>query len=51
MKVLDFFQSYRLPDPPGHGVEVFSLIRPSRLAPDKYIDAFFDAGGESQTKA
>ena len=30
------------------GVEVFSLIRQSDLAPDEYLSAFFDTGGEFQ---
>lgn len=31
---------------PGHGSEVFSMMRSSRLAPDAYLDAFFDTGDE-----
>jgi len=45
---LDLFQSYRLADPSGQGREVFSLIRSSKLAPDAYLDAFFDTGDERQ---
>src|SRR5712691_470455 len=32
----------------GSGSEVFSLIRESRLAPDDYINRFFDTGSERQ---
>jgi hypothetical protein len=41
-------QSYELPEPPGHGEEVFSLIRLSGLGPDDYITRFFDTGTERQ---
>ena len=30
------------------GVEVFSLLRESGLAPSEYIDAFFDSGTERE---
>jgi hypothetical protein len=33
---------------PAHGAEVFSLMRDSELAPDDYIDRFFDTGQERQ---
>src|SRR6266516_1210333 len=48
MSALALFQSYRLPEQPGDGREVFSLIRRSGLAPDDYIDSFFDTGSETQ---
>ena len=32
------------------GVEVFSLIRDSPLAPREYVDRFFDTGAEHQRK-
>ncbi|GAA1649758.1 hypothetical protein GCM10009744_46550 [Kribbella alba] len=32
----------------GSGTEVYSLIRGSDLAPDAYLDAFFDTGAEYQ---
>jgi hypothetical protein len=32
----------------GDGTEIFSLVRDSDLAPDDYLDAFFDTGGERQ---
>jgi hypothetical protein len=43
---LDLFQSYRLPEPPGDGQEVFSLIRQSALPAKKYLDSFFSTGSE-----
>jgi hypothetical protein len=51
MSALGLFQSYRLPDPPGDGREVFSLIRRSGLASGDYIDSFFDTGNEFQREA
>ncbi len=41
-------QCYWLADEPGHGAEVFSLIRESELAPNDYLDKFFDTGTELQ---
>ena len=41
-------QAYRLFDEPGHGAEVFSLIRDSGLVPQTYLTRFFDTGGERQ---
>jgi len=41
-------QSFSLFDSPASGGEVFSLIRDSELAPDDYIDRFFDTGRERQ---
>jgi hypothetical protein len=41
-------QSYRLSDVPGHGAEIFSLIRRSTLDPSDYVDRFFDTGTEYQ---
>lgn len=41
-------QSYLCEDAPAQGVEVFSLIRRSRLEPDDYLDRHFDTGGEFQ---
>lgn len=46
--VLDLFQAYALPEPPGHGGEVFSLVRESALDPGNYLRAFFDTGDELQ---
>jgi hypothetical protein len=47
-RYLGLAQAYVLADEPGHGAEVFSLIRDSELAPDEYLDAFFDTGTEYQ---
>jgi hypothetical protein len=41
-------QAYVLPDEPGHGAEVYSLLRESRLPPSKYLNRFFDTGAERQ---
>ena len=41
-------QCYWLDDEPGHGIEVFSLIRESKLAPNDYLDRFFDTRSELQ---
>jgi hypothetical protein len=41
-------QSYLCAADPGQGVEVFSLIRRSRLKPGAYLDRFFDTGDEFQ---
>jgi hypothetical protein len=45
---LGIAQSYRLVDAPANGAEVFSLMRSSALAPDEYLDTFFDTGTERQ---
>ena len=47
-RYLGYAQAYLLADEPGQGAEVFSLIRGSELAPDAYLDAFFDTGTERQ---
>jgi hypothetical protein len=41
--------AYELFEPPGHGVEVFSLLRTSALTEDSYVTTFFDTGTERQT--
>ncbi|GAA1900345.1 hypothetical protein [Lapillicoccus jejuensis] len=41
-------QAYELEGEPGHGLEVFSLIRSSPLPPQEYVDRFFDTGDELQ---
>ena len=41
-------QACELPEEPGHGAEVFALMRDSPLPPDKYVAAFFDTGWERQ---
>jgi hypothetical protein len=48
-EVLGLCQSYALAMKPGHGVEVFSLIRRSQLLPDEYLDHHFDTGTEHQS--
>jgi hypothetical protein len=45
---LGIAQAYDLFDEPGHGAEVFSLIRDSDLGPDDYIDRFVSTGSEHQ---
>lgn len=42
-------QCYHLVNEPRDGAEVFSLMRESNLAPDVYLDQFFDTGSERQT--
>jgi hypothetical protein len=44
----DLAQAYALSDVPGHGAEVFSLIRVDPRDTDPYLDAFFDTGRERQ---
>ena len=41
-------QCYWLADEPGHGAEIFSLIRGSDLEANDYLDRFFDTGTELQ---
>ena len=50
-QALDFAQAYSLGDEPGHGVEIFSLIRRSSLPPKEYIDRHFDTGTEHQSSS
>lgn len=45
---LGLAQVYTLFDNPGHGAEIFSLIRRSELDPSTYLDTFFDTGEENQ---
>jgi hypothetical protein len=45
---LRFAQAYVMPEGPGQGAEVFSLLRDSDLDPDAYLDAFFDTGAERE---
>lgn len=44
-------QAYELAEAPGHGAEVFSLMRDSGLPTDAYVSAFFDTGKERQSHA
>ena len=46
VEYLGLAQAYLLDDEPGHGAEVFSLMRTSPMAPKEYLDAFFDTGRE-----
>lgn len=39
-------QAYELPEVPGQGAEVFSLMRDSALRPQAYLSTFFDTGWE-----
>jgi len=39
-------QAFELFEPPGHGAEVFSLMRDSALSPADYVGAFFATGTE-----
>ncbi|MBM0257324.1 hypothetical protein [Micromonospora sp. 4G55] len=41
-------QAFRLFDEPGHGAEVYSLMRDSDLPPGEYLARFFDTGDERQ---
>ncbi len=41
-------QAHELSEAPGHGTEVFSLMRDSSMSADAYVSAFFDTGGERQ---
>jgi hypothetical protein len=41
-------QGYQLDAEPGHGAEVFSLMRDSNLDADAYLDTFFNTGSERQ---
>ncbi|MEU9884456.1 hypothetical protein [Sphaerisporangium sp. NPDC051011] len=41
-------QAYHISDDLDEGVEVFSLMRTSNLAPSEYVDTFFSEGGERQ---
>jgi hypothetical protein len=45
-RYLGLAQAYVLADEPGHGAEVFSLIRDSQLTPDVHLDAFGETGTE-----
>jgi GH15 family glucan-1,4-alpha-glucosidase len=41
-------QAYALADEPGHGAEVFSLMRDSDLSSDDYVEKFFATATERQ---
>jgi hypothetical protein len=48
---LGLAQCYSCPDLPGHGAEVFSLMRDSDLGRVDYLDQFFDTRAERQGHA
>ncbi|MDG4787144.1 hypothetical protein O7626_14595 [Micromonospora sp. WMMD1102] len=48
MDFVGLSQAYRLFDEPGHGAEVFSLVRASELEAPAYLTRFFDTGQERQ---
>ncbi len=49
-RYLRLAQAYHIGDDcPGHGDEVYSLLRDSALGPDDYLSAFFDTGTERQS--
>lgn len=50
-KYVGLAQASKIEGAPEQGVEVFSLIRRSDLAPQAYLDAFFDTGREIQGPA
>ena len=45
-EALEWAEAFRLAEPPGHGEEVFSLIRASELSADDYVKRFFETGTE-----
>jgi hypothetical protein len=45
---LGLAQAYELVEGPGHGQEVFSLMRESFLGDDDYLEAFFTTGSEAE---
>lgn len=45
-RLVPFCQVYELPSEPGHGAEVFSLIRQSELSREEYVRRFFSTGDE-----
>ncbi|MFI1197076.1 hypothetical protein ACH4T9_28000 [Micromonospora sp. NPDC020750] len=49
MDFVGLAQAFRLFDEPGHGAEVFSMVRASELEPPAYLTRFFDTGEERQS--
>ena len=45
---LGLAQGFSLSEVPGHGAEVFSLMRDSALGEDEYLDTFFTTGSERE---
>ncbi|MFJ2608356.1 hypothetical protein ACIO13_25760 [Streptomyces sp. NPDC087425] len=41
-----FAEAFRMVEPPGEGIEVFSLMRDSDLPPGDYVERFFSTGLE-----
>src|SRR4051794_6773446 len=50
-RYLGLAQAYAMDEPPGHGTEVFSLLRNSKLGAEEYMSAFYDTGDEEQDDA
>ena len=47
---LGFAQSFEIfEDAPGEATEIYSLLRDSRMEPDRYLTKFFDTGRERTT--
>jgi len=47
-RYLGLAQAYVMEGEPGHGAEVYSLMRDSDLPPQSYLGRFFDSGTERQ---
>ena len=45
-----FVEVFHLFAEPGDGVEVFSLMRSSELAPQQYLNRFYDTGDERRER-
>ncbi|MEU6536432.1 hypothetical protein [Streptomyces sp. NPDC047000] len=43
---VNFAEAFRIGEVPGEGVEVFSLMRESKLPPGEYVQRFFATGDE-----
>jgi hypothetical protein len=48
LRRLGLVQAFALDTEPGHGAEVFALLRRSTLDDGAYLDQFFDTGAELQ---
>ncbi len=48
LRPLDFAQVYELFEQPGEGMEVFSLLRDSKLTEEEYLSRYFTTGDERQ---
>jgi hypothetical protein len=49
VEYVEYAVCFEMFDEPTDGAEVFSLMRTSRLKPEKYVDRFFDTGAERAT--